>query len=140
MCDELFEGAHGRALRMEWLQLIPMCEEQFELQCGVAGIVFGPTRGEGFAIPCSCHRIEREEDQKVIRAQGEDQRPFVEFEAESHGLAVKPGAQRGDPRVNGLGRMRKLEVLPLWRASGLQASRMLGIRPVDTNKGCKGVV
>ena len=109
VCDELFEGAHGRALRIEWLQLIPMREQQFELQCGVAGIVFGPARGEGFAIPRQCQRIDREEDQKVILAQGEDQRPFVEFEAESHGLAVKPRTQCGDPRVDRLGRVLKLE-------------------------------
>src|SRR4029453_3762452 len=37
VCDELFEGAHGRALRSEWLQLIPMRGQQFELQFGVAG-------------------------------------------------------------------------------------------------------
>jgi hypothetical protein len=77
MCDELFEGAHGRALRMEWLQLIPMREQQFELQCSVAGIVFRPTRGEGFAVPRQGQRINREEDQKVILAQGEDHRTFV---------------------------------------------------------------
>src|SRR5215510_15932389 len=36
VCDALFEGAHGRALRSEWLQLIPLREQQCELQCGVA--------------------------------------------------------------------------------------------------------
>ena len=45
MCDELFEGAHGGALRIERLQLVPMREEQLELQCGVGGIVFGPAGG-----------------------------------------------------------------------------------------------
>ena len=68
VCNELFEGAHGRALRIAWLQLIPMREQQFALQCGVAGIVFGLARSEGFAIPRQCQRIDWEEDQKVLRA------------------------------------------------------------------------
>jgi hypothetical protein len=42
MCDKLFKGAHGRALRMERLQLVPMRAQQCALQCGVGGIVFGP--------------------------------------------------------------------------------------------------
>ena len=96
--------------------------------------------GEGFAIPCQRQRIDREEDQKVILAQGEDQRTFVEFEADSHGLAVKPRTQRGDPRVDGLGCVLKLEALPFCGASCLEASIMFGIRPVDPNKGRKGVV
>jgi hypothetical protein len=125
---------------MEWLQLIPLCAEQFELQVGVAGIVFGLARGEGFAIPRSCQRIDREEAQKGIRAQGEDQRPFVACEAESHGVAVKPCTQGGDPGIDSLGRMLQLEALALYRASRLEASSMCGIRPVDPNKGRKGVV
>jgi hypothetical protein len=133
-CDELFESAHGRALRIEWLQLIPMREQQFELQFGVAGIVFSPAGGEGFAIPRQWQRINREEDQKVIRAQGEDQRTFVKFEADSHRLAVEPRTQCGAPRVDSLGRVLKLEALSFCSASRLEASIMFGIRPVDANK------
>ena len=57
MFDKLFEGAHGGALWIERLQLVPMREQQFELQFGVGGIVFGPTRGEGFTIPCQRERM-----------------------------------------------------------------------------------
>ena len=140
MCDELFEGAHGRALRMEWLQLIPMREQQFELQFSVAGIVFSPTRGEGFAVPRQGQRINREEDQKVILAQGEDQRTFVQFEADSHGLTVKTRTQCGGPRVDSLGRVLKLEALSFCSASRLEASIMFGICPVDANKSRTCVV
>jgi hypothetical protein len=84
--------------------------------------------------------MERAEDQQVIRAQGEDQRPFVECEAESHGLAVTPRTQGGAPGIESLGRMRKLEALSLYRASRLEAAIMLGIRPVDPNKGRQGGV
>ena len=140
MCDELCEGAHGRALRMEWLQLIPMREQQFELQFSVAGIFFSPTRGEGFAVPRQGQRMNREEDQQVILAQGEDQRTFVQFEAESHGLTVKTRTQCGAPRVDSLGRVLKLEALSLCSASRLEASIMFGIGPVDANKSSKCVV
>src|SRR5215831_10552153 len=84
--------------------------------------------------------IDREEDEKVILAQGGDQGPFGEFEAESHGVAVKPRTQGGDPRVDSLGRVLKLEALSFCSASRLEASIMFGIRPVDPNKGRKGGV
>ena len=74
--DELFEGAHGGALRLERLQLVAMGEEQFELEVSVRGVVFGPAGGEGFAIPCQRQGIDREEDLKVILAQGGDQGPL----------------------------------------------------------------
>ena len=84
--------------------------------------------------------MNREEDQKVIRAQGEDQRTFVKFEAESHGLTVKTRTQCGDPRVESLGRVLKLEALSFGSASRLEASIMCGICPVDANKSSKCVV
>jgi len=64
----------------------------------------------------------------------------MKFEAESHGVAVKPRPQRGDPRVDSLGRMLKLEALPFRGASRLEAPIMFGISPVDPHKGRKGVV
>jgi len=138
--DELGERAHGRTLRQERLQLVAMSEEEFELELSIRGVVFGPAGRKGFTIPRQRQGIDREEDEKVILAQGGDQGAFGEFEAESYGLAVKPGAERGDPRVDSLGRVRELEVFPLCRAGGLQAPVMLGIRPVEAHEGRKGVV
>src|SRR5262249_21171925 len=103
-------------------------------------VVFGPAEGEGFAIARQRQRINGEEDEKVILAQGGDKRPFVQFEADRHGLAVEPRAQRGDPRVNGLGRVLELKALPSGGASSLEAPIMSGISPVDPNKSRKGVV
>src|SRR5262249_488981 len=140
MGDELCEGAHSEALGMERLQLVPMREQQFELQCGVGGIIFGSAGSEGFTISRDRQRMNREKHQKVILAQGKDERPFVEFEADSHGLAMKPCPQRSDPRVDGLRRVLKLEGLPFCRASRLEAPIMLGICPVEANKSSKGVV
>ena len=90
--DELGEGAHRGALRLERLQLVAMGEQQFELECGVRGVVFGPAGCEGFAIPRQRQGVEREENQKVILTQGGDNGAFVEFETDGHGLAVEPRA------------------------------------------------
>ena len=53
----------------------------------------------------------------------------------SHGLAVAPRAQGGDPRVDGLGRVLELKALPLGGARSLEAHIVCGIGPVDTHKG-----
>jgi hypothetical protein len=90
--DELCESAHGRTLGLERLQLIAMGEEEFELEFSIRGVVFGPAGRKGFTIPRQCQGIDGEEDEKVILAQGRDQRPFVEFEADSNRLALEPCA------------------------------------------------
>jgi hypothetical protein len=82
--DELCEGAHGGALRPEGLQRVAMGEPQFELEGGVRRVVCGPAGREGVALPRQHQGMDWEEDQKVILAQGRDQRPFVEFETNGH--------------------------------------------------------
>src|SRR2546428_607124 len=77
MFDELCEGTHGGALRIERPQLVSMGQQQFELKFGIGGVVFGPTGCKGFAIPRQRQWIEGEEDQKVILVQGEDQGAFL---------------------------------------------------------------
>jgi hypothetical protein len=138
--NELGARAHGRTLRLERLQLVAMGEEEFELECSIRGGVFGPAGRKGFTIPRQRQGIDREEDEKVIRAQSGDQGPFVQCEADSHGLAVEPRAQRGDPCVESLGGVLELKALPFGGASSLETKIMFGIRPVDPNKGRKGVV
>ena len=138
--DELGEGAHRGALWLERLQLVAMGQQQFELEFGIRGVVFGPARCEGFAIPRQRQRIDRKEDEKVILAQGRDHGPFGEFEADGHGLAFEPRTQRGDPRINGLRGVSELKALTFCGASGLETNIMFGICPVDPNKGSKGVV
>jgi hypothetical protein len=140
MGDELCAGAHGKALRLEWRQLIPRREQPCEQQCGGAGVVLSSTGGEGVAGARQCQRMNREEDQKVILAQGADQGTCVKFAAESHGVAVKPRTPGGAPRVDRLGGVRQLEALPCCSASRLEASIMGGIGPVDANKSRQGVV
>ena len=139
-CDELGEGAHRGALWIERLQLVALGEQQCELERGVRGVVFGSAGREGFAIPRQRQGMDRAEDQKVIRAQGRAQGALVECETEGYGLAVAPHAQRGAPRVDGLGGVLALAVVTFCGASHLAAPIMFGISPVDPNKGRKGFV
>ena len=133
--DELCEGAHRGALRVERLQRVAMGEQQCELEGGVRGVVCGPAGREGFAIPRQGQGIEREEDQKVIRAPGGDQGALGAFETDGHGLAVAPRAQRGDPRVDGLRGVLELEACTFCGARRLEAHILLSSSPVNTNKG-----
>ena len=80
VCDELCEGAHRGTLRLERLQRVAMGAQQCELECRVCGVICGPAGREGFARPRQRQGMDREEDQKVIRAQGGDQGAFVECE------------------------------------------------------------
>jgi hypothetical protein len=98
-------------------------------QCGGAGVVCSPARGAGCARPRPWPRSEREEGQIVILARGEDQRPWVVFEAESHGLAVTPRTLGSDSRSASLGRRLKLEVLSFDNASRPEVSLMFGHQP-----------
>jgi hypothetical protein len=138
--DALCQGAHRGALWLERLQLIAMGQQQFELECGICGVVFGPAGGKGFTIPCQCQRIDGKEHQKVIRAQGGDNGPFVELEAYRNGVAIAPRAQRADPRVDGLGRVWEDEALSFGGACGLQADIMFALGPVETDEGRKFLV
>src|SRR2546425_1670783 len=138
--DELCECAHGRTLWLERLQLVAMGKEEFELEFSIRGVIFGPAGRKGFTIPRQRQGIDREEDEEVVLAQGGDQRPFVKFKADSKRLAMEPCAQRGDPRVNGLGRVLELKALPFGGARSLEAPIMFGISPVDPDKSRKGVV
>jgi hypothetical protein len=140
VCDALGERPHRGALRRAGVQLVAMGQQQCELECGIGGVVCGPAGGEGFARARQRQRSDGEEDEQVIRAQGGDQRPLVKFEADSDGLAVAPRAQRGAPRVNGLGRVLELQARTFGGASSWEAPIMLGIRPVDPKKSRKGVV
>ena len=49
--DELSrQGAHGGALGLERRELVAVFEEQFDLEFGIGGVVFGPARGKRFTV------------------------------------------------------------------------------------------
>jgi hypothetical protein len=71
-------------------------------------------------------------------AQGGDQGAFGACETDGHGVAVASRAQRGDPRVDGLGGGLELEACTCCGASRLEAPIVLGLSPVETTKGSTG--
>ena len=81
------------ALRREWLQLGARGAQQGAVACGLGGVVCGPAGRKGVARARQRPRMERAEDENVIRAQGRDQGTFGERAAEGHGVAVEAGAQ-----------------------------------------------
>ena len=92
VCDALWEGAHGGALRLERLQLVAMRAQQCEVEGGIRGGVCGPAGGAGFALPRQGAGMERAEDQQGIRAQGGAQGAWVECETDGDGVAMEPCA------------------------------------------------
>jgi hypothetical protein len=121
-------------------QRVAMGQQPCELECGLGGVVLGPAGGEGGAVARQRQRLDEAEDKQVIRVQGGDRRPFIKFEADRHGLAVEPHAQRSALRVNGLGCVLELQALTFCGASRLEAPIMFGISPVDPNNSRKGAV
>jgi hypothetical protein len=67
-----------------------MLEQEFKLQFGVSGIVFGTAGSEGCAVLGQGPRVDGEQDQECIFTQGIDERAFVEFEAHSVGVSCEP--------------------------------------------------
>ena len=63
-----------------------------EWEVGVSGIVCGPARGAGCAIPRQCQRLAGKEEQQGIRAPGRASRAFVACEADGNRVAVAPRA------------------------------------------------
>ena len=139
VCDAWVERAPRGALRLERLQRVAMGEEQCERECGSGGVVCGPARGAGGALPRQRQRLEGKADQKVIRAPGRDQRPVVAFEADRHGVAVEPEAERAAPRLDGCGGVLERAARAFGGARRLETHILCGSRPVEAHKGSKFV-
>ena len=90
MCDEWLKGTHGGALGVKGLQVVAMLEQEFKLQFGGSGIVFGMAGREGFAVLGQGPRVEGQQDQECLFTQGVDERAFVEFEAHSDRVSCEP--------------------------------------------------
>ena len=137
MLDEWRQGAHGGALGAEWCELVAVCEEDFDLECGIGGVIFGPARGKRFAVLGDGERIDRKEHEEIIVAQRRHDGPFREFQAHRDGLSMESCAEGLDPGVNLFRTMIEAQKLPWCGASGLEADIVLRIRPVEANKGRK---
>jgi hypothetical protein len=135
VCDEWGERTPRRALRRERRELIARGAEAVERECGVGGVVCGPARGEGVAIPHPGQGSAGTEDQQIVRAQGGDPGPRVACEAASPGLAGDPRAPRAAPRRDGFRRGLEREALACGGARRLETPIMVGISPVEAHKG-----
>ena len=89
MFDELFEGAHRRALGLQGRELIAMFEQEFELELSVGGIVLGMAGCEGFTVSCEREGIDGKEHEEVVLSQRIDDGAFIEFETEGNGLSLE---------------------------------------------------
>ena len=75
--DELREGAHGGALGVEGLELVAMREQEFELEFGIGGVVFGPAGGEGFAVPARVSGLTGKSTRKSYLRKAETMGPLL---------------------------------------------------------------
>jgi hypothetical protein len=110
--DELRQGAHGGALGAEWGELVAMFQEDFDLEFGIGGVIFGPARGKGFAVLGYGERVDGKEHEEIIGAQRRYERPFIELQAHSDGLTVEARPEGLDPGVNRFRTMFKAQKLP----------------------------
>jgi len=136
VCDELRQGAHRRALGGEGGELVAVCEEEFDLEFGIGGVVFGPAGSQRFTGRSQGERIDGKEPEEILWAQCGHHGAFLAFQADGKRLAVAPRAQGADPRINRFRAVREDQKLSSCRASGLEADIVCAIRPVEANKGC----
>jgi hypothetical protein len=135
VCDQWRQGAPGGAWRAKGGELVAGCEQEFDLECGIGGVVFRPARGQRFAVRGHGERVDGQEDKEIRCAQCGHDRPFMELQAHRHRLAVEPRAQALAPRVDDFRTVCERQTLPVRRTGGLEAAIVCGIRPVEANKG-----
>ena len=68
VCDELGEGTHGGALRLEGLERVTVCEEKCDLACRIGGVVCGSARGKRFAVRGHGERMDGQEHEEILGA------------------------------------------------------------------------
>jgi hypothetical protein len=117
--DELFQGAHGGALRCEGLQLVAVGAQQFELQCGVGGVILRAAGGKRFTVPCEGQGGDGKEHEAGVLAPGKDDGALVEFEAAGDRFSLESLVEGSHPCINGFWRVFKAEVLSVLRARSL---------------------
>jgi hypothetical protein len=66
--DELGQGAHGGALGGERRALVPMFEQECALECGIGGVICGPTRGKRCTVSGQGEWIDGTAHQEIILA------------------------------------------------------------------------
>jgi hypothetical protein len=117
--DALRQGAHRGALRDKGGELVTVCAQAVDLECGIGGVIFGPARRQRFAVLGHGERMDGKEDEAIVVLQRRHNGTFIEFQAESPRLAVEPCAQGADPRVNHCRPVCETQALPTCRIGDL---------------------
>jgi hypothetical protein len=73
-------------------ELVPVFEQELDLEFGIGRVVFRPAGGKRFAVLGQSERIDGKEHEELIVAQCGHERPFREFQAHSDGLSVEARA------------------------------------------------
>jgi hypothetical protein len=117
--DELRSGAHRGALGREWGELGAVCEEKFDWELGLGGVVLSPARGKRCTVLGQGERMDGKEHEEIIVAQCGDHGPFMQLKTHSNGFSVEPRAQGLDPRVERFRAVLEDQKLSSLRASSL---------------------
>ena len=136
-CDQLCEGTHLGALGGEGGKSSAMRQQEFELEFGVRGIVLGVAGSKGFTVSREGPRIDGKEHEEVILAECRNDGALVALKADGNGLPLESRAQGTHPLGKRIWLMFEHAALTFLGACGLQADIVFGVRPVETDEGCK---
>ena len=135
VCAELCQGAQRGAWRGEGGELVAVCEEQGDLECGLGRVSCGPARGQRCTVRGPGERMKGKEDEASIWAQGGHARPCLELPAHRHRWAVEARGQALAPRVDRFRTVGEAQPRPVRGARGWSAASVLGLGPGEAHQG-----
>jgi hypothetical protein len=133
--DALRPGAHGGALGAEGGELVTVFAEDVDLACRLGGGIFGPARGQRFAVLSHGERMDRTEHEASIGAPRGPAGLLLACQAHRDGLSVEARAAGLNPGVHLCRTMGKTQKLTVCSASGLETDIVGRLRPGEANKG-----
>ena len=107
-------------MRGEHLEFVTMFEEQFELEFRIRGVVLRPTGCEGLAVFGHGMRVDGEQHQKVMSAEGGYQGTFRQLQADGDRPPAEALAEHAGPSADGLGCVCQQTGFPGIRTRDLQ--------------------
>jgi hypothetical protein len=122
-------------LRDKGGEFVTVFEPELDLEFGIGGVIFGPARGQRFAVLGHGEWMDGNEPAELLWAPRRHDRPLLECQTHGHRLPVKPRAQALDPRVDRLRAVVEAQKLPVRRAPGVSTEIVFGLGPVEAHKG-----
>ena len=87
--NELRQGAHRWALAGEGGELVAVFEQEFDLEFGIGGVIFGPARGKCFAVLGHGERIDGKEHEEIILCSADTMGPLLSSRQTATGWPLK---------------------------------------------------